>query len=293
MQYLDPKTDLAFCQIFGSSPAEGLRNHFLNTLLYLEQPVIVKSGSFTRPPSLTHLTTIPALSESFLDVRAWPHAGEVFEISIQILSWEGRTLERLETLRSKATRIPADAGYQKDTSVVALTLTDFVMFPDSDEMQSRFVLSRPGKGEDARGDMELVFIELPKLTSHLRELKDAKEKWLYFLHHAPRIHELPPCLIEVSEIKEAFEFAQITNLTLAQLEWQERKLRDIRESREIVADNQEVARSTQECFEARMAKACEIAQRIPTKFSDAEVADWTNLPLRTVTRLRTQTLSAG
>ena len=76
-------------------------------------------------------------------------------------------------------------AYKDLSPVVALTITDFVMFPETAAYESFFVLK---DRKDNRGypldDLQLVFAELPKFDKSLEELDGVKEKWLYFLRHA-------------------------------------------------------------------------------------------------------------
>jgi predicted transposase/invertase (TIGR01784 family) len=67
-------------------------------------------------------------------------------------------------------------------------------------------------------DFELNFVELPKFTKTLEELKDIKDKWIYFVKHAGTMKMIPRQLKEPKELREAFESAKQMKWSKAELE---------------------------------------------------------------------------
>ncbi len=66
--------------------------------------------------------------------------------------------------------------------MIALTIVDFQMFTEFDQVISRFVLKEKDYLVDYLSyDLELVFVELPKFTKELEQLETLTDKWLYFM----------------------------------------------------------------------------------------------------------------
>jgi predicted transposase/invertase (TIGR01784 family) len=106
--------------------------------------------------------------------------------------------------------------------VIALTITDFVMFSELSNVISRFVLKEKDFLIDYPiYDIELIFVELPKFDKELIELETIVDKWLYFLNKARSLSDVPTKMATVPEIKKAFYIANQANLTLEELDDQE------------------------------------------------------------------------
>ena len=80
-------------------------------------------------------------------------------------------------------------------------------------------------------DLELVFVELPKFERPLERLGGLMEQWLFFLKHARQLQNIPDEMESVPALRQAFEFANQSNLSpeeLEELEHQEIFLHDQR-----------------------------------------------------------------
>ena len=114
--------------------------------------------------------------------------------------------------------------------MIALTITDFVMFPEINQLTSRFILKEKDFLIDYPiYDLELVFVELPKFDKAITDLETLADKWLYFLKHAIDLDVVPESMNLVPEIKQAFDFAREGNLSpeeLDELEHQEFFIQD-------------------------------------------------------------------
>ena len=66
--------------------------------------------------------------------------------------------------------------------VIALTITDFLMFPTTEDVINRFHFQEETKHIPYQEDeLKLVFVELPKFTKTLEELETVTDKWIYFV----------------------------------------------------------------------------------------------------------------
>jgi lysyl-tRNA synthetase class I len=119
--------------------------------------------------------------------------------------------------------------YYKLKPVIALTITDFTLFEDTDlesvVMTYFGVLEKKHKLPYLVDDFELVFIELPKFEKTESQLSSITDKWLYFLKHAGDLKSIPQILGCEQAIKHALSIANTASLTVEENDVQENKLR--------------------------------------------------------------------
>jgi predicted transposase/invertase (TIGR01784 family) len=229
MIFIDPKTDFAFKKIFGSEQSRGILISFLNGIVYGGKSVI-KDLEILNPYQVPR---IRGVKDTYLDVKAQLNTGETVIIEMQVLNVEGFE-KRILYNAAKAYSIQLSAGqnYPMLNPVIALTITDFEMFPEIDAVISRFVL----KEKDYLinylvHDLELVFVELPKFKQPLEAIDTLTDKWIYFLQHVRDLRVVPDVMGTVPEIQQAFEIANQANLTLEEFEELENQLIFIQDQR--------------------------------------------------------------
>ena len=91
MRYINPKIDLAFKKIFGSSETKDILINFLNAILYEAQPVIEDLEIIESPPGNKAF----GVQETQLDVKATINGDKIALVEIQLLnvpSFEKRIL---------------------------------------------------------------------------------------------------------------------------------------------------------------------------------------------------------
>jgi len=234
MRYINPKTDFAFKKIFGSTGSLGILRSFLNAVLYEGSPRIV-SLEIVDPYSIPRLE---GMKDSYLDVRAVLDDGQHVIIEMQVLNIPGMEKRVLyNAAKEYSNQLIKGQDYRMLNPVIALTLTDFIMFPDlEDQVISRFALMEKNKLiAYPEGDVELVFVELPKFRTGLEELRTLTDKWLYFVASAAELESVPPKLSAVNEIGDAFEIAEMARLTPDEDHRLELKLRWIADQKMILA----------------------------------------------------------
>ncbi len=285
MRFINPKTDFAFKKIFGSDRSKAILMSFLNALLYGEQPVIVDLEIID--PYLA--PKIRGMKDTFVDVRARLQNGRTVIIEMQVLNVEGFEKRVLyNAAKTYSTQLLIGESYKDLSAVVALTITDFVMFPESPELESSYVLKEKERLTDyPEGDLELVFVELPKFRKELEVLTGVKEKWLYFLQNAPDLQVVPEAMAEVAEIREAFQIANLAGLSPEELDIYERKMMFIHDQRNAIlkADRLGEARGK---ASGRTEMAREIARRLLGQFNDQQIAGITGLSPDEAATLRTE-----
>jgi predicted transposase/invertase (TIGR01784 family) len=105
--------------------------------------------------------------------------------------------------------------------VIALTITDFELFPEQKELISHYKLLEKKHLIEYSDDIELIFIELPKFTKTEKELNSIQDKWLYFIKNAGSLEYVPKNLSK--EIEKAYQIANEANFSEDELDLQNKK----------------------------------------------------------------------
>jgi predicted transposase/invertase (TIGR01784 family) len=283
MYFINPKTDFAFKRIFGSSESTNILKSFLNALMYEGQPIIEDLEIID--PALA--PQVSGLKDTYLDVKAKINDGQTVIIEMQVLnvaSFAKRVI--YNAAKTYATQLGRGEGYSKLKSVLALTITDFEMFPDDPDVISHFVFKQTKRFFDYPDpEIELFFVELPKFKKTLQELETVTDKWIYFMKNAPSLEMMPENMSAVTEIKEAFAIANEANLSRAELEDLEKREMVLEDQRNLVLRGQREGR--QEGIEEGMRKkALEIAQQLLDVLDDQTIIEKTGLTLEDIQQLR-------
>ncbi|MGD1907021.1 MAG: Rpn family recombination-promoting nuclease/putative transposase [Leptolyngbyaceae cyanobacterium] len=216
MPFINPKTDFAFKKIFGSPQSQPVLISFLNGLLY-DGSDTIQSLDILNPYQAPR---IKGMKDTYLDVKAQLADGTSVIIEMQVLNVEGFEKRVLyNAAKTYSTQLAPGEDYTLLNPVIALTITDFLMFEALASYRSCFVLKEKDVLLDyPSADLELVFIELPKFERSLTQLASLMEQWLYFLKNAKQLRAIPEQMAAVPALRQAFEFANQTNLSPEELE---------------------------------------------------------------------------
>ncbi len=239
MIFINPKTDFAFKRIFGSEQNKEILISFLNGILHDGQSII-EDLTILNP---YQAPKILGMKESYLDVKARLSNGNWVIIEMQVLNVAGFE-KRILYNAAKTYTSQLDKALQYNTlnPVIALTITDFEMFNDIDDLGSighdraisRFVLKEKTSLVDYPiSDLELVFVELPKFKIPLEDLETLTDKWIYFLQNARDLTLVPESMGAVAEIQQAFDIANQAGLTKEELDELENQLIFIQDQRGV------------------------------------------------------------
>ncbi|MBW4540496.1 MAG: Rpn family recombination-promoting nuclease/putative transposase [Myxacorys chilensis ATA2-1-KO14] len=237
--FINPKTDFAFKKIFGSKRSKDILISFLNAILYQGRSII-EDVEILDPYQAPR---IKGIKDSYVDVKATIVGGKTVIIEMQalnVLGFEKRVLYNA----AKAFSVQLNVGedYTLLNSVIALTITDFEMFPETQKVISRYKLKEQEELTDYSDDIELVFVELPKFQKSLEELETITDKWLYFLKCANQLQAVPSSLDSVPAIHRAFEVAKQSRLSRKELEVLDKQQMFIHDSRNAILKAQQDAR---------------------------------------------------
>ncbi|NEO48484.1 MAG: Rpn family recombination-promoting nuclease/putative transposase [Moorea sp. SIO4A3] len=216
MRFISPKTDFAFKKIFGSSESKEVLISFLNALIYQGESRI-NNLEIIDPYNAGYTTE---LKDTYLDVKAILNDGSTVIIEMQVLNvpaFDKRVIYNLA--KTYSTQLKYGEGYSKLKPVIALTITDFTMFEQTDRYLTRFLFQEEQEKFIYRNQhLTMVFVELPKFSRSLEDLETASEKWIYFMKEAPNLEAIPDTLSEIPEIAQALTIANQANMSRKDLE---------------------------------------------------------------------------
>lgn len=201
MDFVDPKTDIAFKKIFGSSEHKIVLIEFLNTVLELEY--LIEDVKILNP---YQAPKIKGLKETTLDVRATDEKGHEFIVEMQVEKEVG-FYKRAIYYSSKAyvQQMPVGGKYHLLKPVIFVGILNFKVF-ESDKYLSRHLILNAETLEHSLKDLEFNFIELPKFNKTEEELEGLVDKWVYFLKEALYL-EMVPDSADTEALKQAYEIA--------------------------------------------------------------------------------------
>ena len=304
MIFINPKIDFAFKKIFGSEDSKDILISFLNALVYEAQPIIQDLEIIN--PYLA--PKIRGVKETYLDIKAKICDAESGEertviIEMQILNVEGFEKRILyNAAKSYSTQLAVGQGYHLLNPVIALTITDFVMFTELSNVTSKFILKEKDFLIDYPiYDIELIFVELPKFKKQETELETIIDKWLFFLNNARKLQDIPSNMDDIPEIKKAFYIANQASLTLEELEDQEKSEIFIQDQRGAITkavkdalkqgQQEGLVEGRQEgrqegLVEGSQQKAYEIARKLLGVLDEVSICETTGLTLNQLRSLR-------
>ena len=240
MRFLNPKTDYAFKKIFGSEASRDILISFLNAILDLSGEEAIVDVAIVDPRLAPK---IDGMKDTYLDVRVRDRRGRSYIVEMQVLNVEGFEKRILyNACKAYVNQLGKGDPYHILTEVVAVTITDFTMFPDLARVVSRFRLRADENPLICHRDLELVFAELPKFTRTEGELATTLDRWLYFLKTARDLTAIPQSLAVEPAIVHAFEIANRAGWTEEELDELEKREMWIGEQRHIL----ELARTAEQ-----------------------------------------------
>ncbi|MEG3895542.1 MULTISPECIES: Rpn family recombination-promoting nuclease/putative transposase [unclassified Microcoleus] len=214
MEFINPKTDFGFKKIFASPQSKEVLMSFLNAMLYNGEPTI-KDLEIIDPYTAPSIT---GLKDTYLDVKAKITGNKTVIIEMQVINVEAFTKRIIyNAAKTYATQLKPREGYSKLNPLIALTITDFILFENTEKFLSHFVFKEVEENFEYYREIELVFLELPKFNQKLEEVQSLIQSWVYFIKNAPNLDEIPDILASVPEIQTAFNIANRSTLNLEEL----------------------------------------------------------------------------
>ena len=201
MRFISPKIDYAFKKIFGSNQSKDILISFLNAIIY-DGKNKIKS-----------LKIIELENQGQLGVLLDDKSTVIIEMKTgDVEGCKKQVLQDVSQIYS------ADENYMELRPVISLTISDRLIFSNSDRTINQFVFQERQDGfEYHKEKLCLIFVQLPNFKKTLSELETLTDKWIYFIKEAAVLEEIPPTLREVPEIEKALNIANEANLTVKEL----------------------------------------------------------------------------
>lgn len=208
--YLSPKSDASFKKLFGNEHYYDITISFLNSILELKDDRKIKAISFK---DTANVKDSLLQANSFVDVHCIDQLDRHFLIEMQIAPqafFIKRAIYYASLIFSRQLSV---IDYNKLMPVIVLTILDHIKFKDHTNVISRYVFIDKVTGSIIPDSyLELHFVELPKFTKTLQELKTDYDEWLFFLQNAATLKSIPQEL-NSSIFKNAFHVLDKMNWT--------------------------------------------------------------------------------
>jgi predicted transposase/invertase (TIGR01784 family) len=218
MEFLDVKTDYAFKKVFGSEESKDILKSFLNSVIEFENNQKIKDLDILDP---YNIPILKGMKDTFVDVKVKLGDNTIVIIEMQVLNHDGFEKRVLYNMtKNYSQQLKKGEQYHLLNPVIALTIVNFNMF-EYEKYKSSYILLEKDNFTKYSGDVELMFIELPKFNKSLEECKDIEDKWLYFIKNSEDLSIVPKDVEE--EIKSAYSIANTANLTIDELELQRKR----------------------------------------------------------------------
>lgn len=216
MQFISPKTDFAFKKIFGSNESKEILISFLNAIIYSGNSVI-RDLEIIDPYNAGGSVD---LKDSYLDVKAVLEDQTTVIIEMQVWNVEAFQQRIVYNLcKTYGNQLKKGEKYSGLNPVIALTITDFTLFPTTEEVINRFHFQEETKRISYQEDeLKMVFVELPKFTKTLEELETVTDKWIYFVKEASSLEVIPDKMRVVPQLEQALNIANQASLSAEELD---------------------------------------------------------------------------
>ena len=215
MKFLDIKTDYAFKKVFGVEENKDILIEFLNSIVKFPNNNKIKDLTIIDPYNIPMLK---GMKDTFVDVKAILDDDSKVIIEMQVLNHEGFEKRVLYNIaKNYSSQLNKGEEYGLLKPVIALTITDFIMFDEFKKYESKFKILEKEEFINYSDDIELIFIELPKFTKKLKDIKSIKDKYIYFIKNVENLEYIPK---ELKSLKKAFDIINEANLSKEELELQ-------------------------------------------------------------------------
>jgi predicted transposase/invertase (TIGR01784 family) len=229
-RYISLLTDFGFKRIFGTEPNKRLLIDFLNTLLPAQhriQDVDFKNNE--------HLGSTPLDRKAIFDIYCQAESGERFVVEIQKAKqnfFKDRSVY-YATFPIQEQAIKGDWDFEL-SAVYTIGILDFI-FDDhkNDPNLLHTVELKNQRGDVFYDKLKFIYIELPKFTKNLSQLKTHFDKWLFLFRHLADLTDRPISLQD-DIFNELFEIAEISQFSTTEQANYQNSLKYYRDMNNVV-----------------------------------------------------------
>ena len=222
-KYLDPTTDFGFKKLFGEEESKPILKSFLFDVLELSSPIVELDFLPTEQRSRT-----PEERLGIFDVYCQDEKGQRFIVEMQKAKqfyFRDRALYYSTfPITQQARR--GDWNYRLN-AVYCVAILDFPF--EDDDRYIRYIGLTDLKTYDLFSEkLMFVYVELPKFNLSLDQLDCGRDKWIYFIKHAPELQEMPSTFSD-EPFPFAFHQVELAQLTEEEADYYEGSLKRSRD----------------------------------------------------------------
>jgi predicted transposase/invertase (TIGR01784 family) len=218
MTFVDITNDIAFRKIFGNESKKKSLISFLNAVINLPENKKIEDVVITNPYQLRKLS---GAKSTIVDVKVIDKTGNTFIVEMQVAEYEHFHKRILYyTSQSYVSQIQRGVEFSKLNPVYFIGILEFEIGENKNYFSRHKVLDVETK-EHIIQDVEFNFIELPKFTKTIDELKTNIDQWTFFIKNAENLNIIPKTVTDEG-LKEAYTEANRQNWTQLELEDYER-----------------------------------------------------------------------
>ncbi|MFK7983988.1 MAG: Rpn family recombination-promoting nuclease/putative transposase [Saprospiraceae bacterium] len=240
-KYINPLTDFGFKKLFGTEMNKDLLIDFLNQILPKNKKVKDLAYSSTDKPGATKKDR-----KAIFDLYCTSPDGDRFIVEMQKAKqtyFKDRSVfYSTFPIQEQAER--GDWNF-KLSPVYSIGILDFEFEEEPSDKENvslhHIIELKNQKGEVFYDKLKFVYLELPKFTKKVEELKNRYEKWLYVLRHLSDLQERPKALQE-RVFNKLFQSAEIANFSKEEKEAYEESLKHYRDIKNVVDSSKEEGR---------------------------------------------------
>ncbi len=297
-KFLDPRNDIVFKDLFGTTKNEDIVVDFINDVMEYEGDEKIKSVHLLQT---TQDPKIAARQRSNVDVLCESNNGKKIIVEMQIRSQKSYKKRAQYYLASSyATQLTkresekAEAYhkiYNKLIPVVFIAVVDHILFKDKEAHISWHTVLDKKTHEHDLEEFAFTFVELPKFKKKIHELDGVLDRWCYFMKHAEetREDEVANIVGQYPHIKRAYEAVNKFSWTpeqLAAYEEEEQRIIDNIDADDTLLE-QGIQQGIQQGIEQGITKGkteivCNMHQ---DGMPPATIAKYVELPIQEVERI--------
>jgi predicted transposase/invertase (TIGR01784 family) len=237
-KYISLLTDFGFKRVFGTEPNKALLIDFLNTLLPAHHHI--QELTFKNSENLGQT---PIDRKAIFDIYCQAVSGERFIVEIQKAKqnfFKDRSVY-YSTFPIQEQALKGEWNYEL-AAVYTVGVLDFVFDDHKNEDTLLHVVELKNQHcEVFYEKLKFIYIELPKFTKSLEQLKTHLDKWLFLLKHLAELNE-PPSPLQEAVFTELFEVAEIANFSPIEQETYQNSLKYYRDMNNVVDTSRQEGR---------------------------------------------------
>lgn len=184
MKNLDPMMDLVFKALFGKEDktSKGLLIAFLNDVLSNEKQERIVDVSHLNPFNYKEFEEDKL---SILDIKAKTNNGEIINIEVQVRKEDNyRKRSLYYWSKSYGETILEAEGYENLKKTIVINILGYIEIIESNKLHTIFKIMEQEEHFQLLEDLEIHYLELPKLSKKKIEELNKVELWLDFLKEA-------------------------------------------------------------------------------------------------------------